>query len=1677
MARKIGDALINVTPDTAGFVPQLQAKLKAAFAAVRPQVPVAADTTKIDAAIAATRAKIAGLKASLSDVKLGADAKALNAQIAAARANIAGLEAQASRLKMNADTKAAIAKIAALRQQQARLGDALESMTADVDIRAANTKIVAIRAEIKYLKSELLKNKVGADWSALNAAIIAARARLAVLQDQAKNIKLDADTSALRAKLAAAEAELRTLTDKRISIAANTGPAVKQVAALGGAALLAGTGFGFLANKIPLFGVNLAKTTANLLNSVSVFHLLADVILEVAAVVGPAAIALAAFGIAASSTVNDIVKTEKAFFTITTAMKNMNVQFPGLKTGLQNFTDSVRPQVYVLFGEALNTINAHAGLFQKLATGAGQVLDNLGARAENALGGSGLNGLVAHGVGDLQLLGNIAGNVFGIFGNVLKSLPEYAQLLFRGLQDVTGALEQITASGAVQGLLKLGLALHGAVLWGGLAVTALLALRGPLTRLGSLFVTAALEVASYVVEVAAAEGASATFAAVMAPLAAINPFVWVAAAIGLLAGLAVWLGSVKTSAQQSLDSINQLAAAATTFSGVTQALTQGLQDTNAQLAQTPKYITVSSIAGHDLIKTVTELNPAYAGLAGNVKALSAEQAVQATRVTELNKITGSAAKTQEDLQAIGVKGLDIYKLSASAYKTLVTEVQAYTTATTVLAGYLAGPAAAAQNALTNSYLQETLPAIQKITKAEDDLLNVITGGEQAFVSFQQSIGQIGSDLGSAGAAVKGLSSSSSWASINAAAKQLKVNITGLGKTQALTALRNAADQAYGAVGGLSRASLTLSSDFYGSVIPAAQKLLDSLREQGISTGDLIKVTATSAAQMLRFAGSNEAARSVIVDLINNALGRGTVTLQSLNKWVGANGVSLDQMNKIVADSTIKAGQLTKVLSSTLNTMEALSVLQAHGGQQAWNTFATSVASGTIKSKAFQTATQDVIAQLLIQSNRSVPEAKKAFEEYAGPNGLGLSISAADTLWKESLPAVQRQLANTGASADTARGKIRDLAGQIEVLHGKVVNVVVNASGSGSITAAENIPGGVAAKQDGHLVFFEAGGRVGGSGNRDTVPAMLTPGEVVVPKTMVAAGAVDHLRGKLPGFAAGGLVEPVDFAASQGGAYVARQSTAFAQAAAAAFRKDVAAAAAAASFTPGAPASGSAAAAQAFARSILPAGWSWPALQALWDRESGWNAWAVNPSSGAYGIPQALGKGHPYDLGDYANQVRWGISYIAGRYGNSQNAWAHEVGFNWYSQGGLVKDQGAELRAYGQLAATTQAALAHPGAWLKAHRKSVTRELGTLGRRQAGEQLAYQALAGRGMTKGGLSKFATKVREELRTDRDKYLSLAEPALTANLAAALDTLEVAVGGGVGGRRRSRHGGGGGGAGSGGRPLSPRAAALLARYQAAERETYRALTSDVSGALAHPIPWVKDHAKSLRGELTTLARRQASEQLAYTLLRGAGLTTGNLSKFDTRVRAEYATDRDKYLGFVQPTLTDQLARDLRALLDVPATPGGGGSGGGVPRGGGGSVPGSRRLASGLTLAQYRADLQEVHGLSPAAIEANPHLRHVWHLLHEQHVADLAGRPYAGGGVVFDRGGTLHPGPNLVFNQTGRPERLSPDGGASLTVNVHFHGPVGSQAQLQDWLAESVREIVRTRGGGDVVKTFSRR
>ncbi|MFC4783338.1 lytic transglycosylase domain-containing protein [Nocardioides sp. MAHUQ-72] len=93
-----------------------------------------------------------------------------------------------------------------------------------------------------------------------------------------------------------------------------------------------------------------------------------------------------------------------------------------------------------------------------------------------------------------------------------------------------------------------------------------------------------------------------------------------------------------------------------------------------------------------------------------------------------------------------------------------------------------------------------------------------------------------------------------------------------------------------------------------------------------------------------------------------------------------------------------------------------------------------------------------------------------------------------------------------------------------------------------------------------------------------------------------------------------------------------------------------------------------------ARALLPEfGFSadqFGCLDSLYTRESGWRVNADNPSSSAYGIPQALPGEKMASAGadwatNPATQIRWGLGYIQDRYGSPCGAWGHSQSFGWY----------------------------------------------------------------------------------------------------------------------------------------------------------------------------------------------------------------------------------------------------------------------------------------------------------------------------------------------------------------------------------------------------------------------------
>jgi hypothetical protein len=93
-----------------------------------------------------------------------------------------------------------------------------------------------------------------------------------------------------------------------------------------------------------------------------------------------------------------------------------------------------------------------------------------------------------------------------------------------------------------------------------------------------------------------------------------------------------------------------------------------------------------------------------------------------------------------------------------------------------------------------------------------------------------------------------------------------------------------------------------------------------------------------------------------------------------------------------------------------------------------------------------------------------------------------------------------------------------------------------------------------------------------------------------------------------------------------------------------------------------------------ARAMLPQyGWSeseFSCLDELWIGESDWEWNADNPTSSAYGIPQALpaekmASAGPDWLTNPATQIEWGLGYIRDVYGTPCSANAFKNANNWY----------------------------------------------------------------------------------------------------------------------------------------------------------------------------------------------------------------------------------------------------------------------------------------------------------------------------------------------------------------------------------------------------------------------------
>ncbi|MFF3907644.1 transglycosylase SLT domain-containing protein [Streptomyces sp. NPDC001848] len=91
--------------------------------------------------------------------------------------------------------------------------------------------------------------------------------------------------------------------------------------------------------------------------------------------------------------------------------------------------------------------------------------------------------------------------------------------------------------------------------------------------------------------------------------------------------------------------------------------------------------------------------------------------------------------------------------------------------------------------------------------------------------------------------------------------------------------------------------------------------------------------------------------------------------------------------------------------------------------------------------------------------------------------------------------------------------------------------------------------------------------------------------------------------------------------------------------------------------------------QAMARQMVAAD-QFQCFSNIVNHESSWNYQAVNASSGAYGLFQALPAGKYASAGadwqtNPATQIKWGLNYMNSRYGSPCQAWSFWQANSWY----------------------------------------------------------------------------------------------------------------------------------------------------------------------------------------------------------------------------------------------------------------------------------------------------------------------------------------------------------------------------------------------------------------------------
>lgn len=855
-----------------------------------------------------------------------------------------------------------------------------------------------------------------------------------------KNVAQNADLAALKAAIlksalagdADGAAKLsyayQTLGGRTKDLKDSSAAAVTALGQLARGFIGATAGIAGLGTKIALFGG---------IFTVGLWHILADAIIEFAIALGGAIIGVAALaagvgiflGVAsqAQDTLGRISDRLKAVYTASTATSQ--AIYP-MTNSFDRLAHVIRPEVWQLYGDALTLIQGKMGLIGSIAERVGASIDRLAGRFiawfNQPSVQAGFQHLINSGIAFAKQFGQIFLNLGQVVFNFFKAaqLTHVAEDLGVFVIALT-KLAAIITSAIPPWLLALAFGLHAIYLWGGLAASVVVSLLDPLRALALALGGVEVATSTLAVLPASASGLTKLKAAITDILAG----------FGAIPGR---LGLFKAASSGVADAAGPAAAAigeeAAAMSGAGVAAGGaaagiaglGLAGTLATgglllLVAAVAFFTYKALTAKDAAQkwidtlgkglgqgsVLTVIGRTISSLAAVTQQLTNSQGLNAQSVHELaGAQTDLSGKLQEELVHVGsiskAYGVDMPQALALLNAAGVTTSQLFTNQNKVWAGAMvqvdglvAGYKAMGQG-LTQ--LQGDVSAqlvvgsdqvkqMQALNTAWDTWLKTVTGGESAFVAFQQNLATTNTDARAAGASM----------------------------------------------GGLSNASLTLRAA-YLQLIPQAGNVLDEIRNQSAvlqngaaGSALLTRATRDLAAEMIPLAQGNQAAQASLLALVQEA-DPSINTWQKLTHWVGKQGVAgaaadldkiLTQLEVPVSNLSADAAKLTTTLQTDLNQALASAEFNGLGAQKALNNFVTTLGKfGPNSQQTIAAAAQ--VATILLAIDKSSGSAHDQFVAWA--LSMGLSRSAADDLWK-SASKLNDQLKGAGTTSSQLRQQL------------------------------------------------------------------------------------------------------------------------------------------------------------------------------------------------------------------------------------------------------------------------------------------------------------------------------------------------------------------------------------------------------------------------------------------------------------------------------------------------------------------------------------------------------------------------------------------------------------------------------------------------------------------------------